>query len=62
MQPLLRDMLQGSRTLTVVSVVLLVLALPTGGLGLFDDRTVNGLPWTANVWAKSLKFQLSMAV
>jgi hypothetical protein len=61
-QALRLGVLQGSRTLTVVSVVLLVLALPTAALGLFDDRTVGNLPWAANVWAKPLKFQLSMAV
>jgi len=55
-------LLQGSRALTVVSAALLVLALPTWGLGFLDDRTVHGLAWTANVWAKPLKFQLSMAV
>jgi hypothetical protein len=55
-------LLQGSTALTVVSAALLVLALPTWGLGFVDDRTVHGVAWAANVWAKPLKFQLSMAV
>jgi hypothetical protein len=46
----------------VLALALLVLALPTLGMGFVDGRTVNGLPWAANVWAKPLKFQLSMAV
>lgn len=45
-----------------LALALLAAAVPTLLLGALDPRTVDGLPWTANVWAKPLKFQLSMAV
>jgi len=61
MKQLFRDGRHGSMALMLVSVALLVMALPTFGLRFIDERTVNGLPWSANVWAKPLKFQLSMA-
>ncbi|MGV3683563.1 MAG: hypothetical protein ACO1PM_28120 [Acidovorax sp.] len=43
-------------------LALLAMALPTSLMGQIDHRTVGDLAWTANVWAKPLKFQLSIAL
>ncbi len=58
----LGTIVEGSRLLAGLALALLAVALPTALLGALDERTVNGLPWTANVWAKPLKFQLAMAL
>jgi hypothetical protein len=48
--------------LWILAGVLLVMALMSA-LGMwFDERTVLAHPQAANVWAKPLKFQLSMAI
>ena len=50
----LGTVVEGSRLLGGLALALLAVALPTALLGAVDERTVNGLPWAANVWAKPL--------
>lgn len=47
-----------NRPLVSASAAMFALALPTFGMGLVDERTLDGL----NVWFKPLKFQVSLGI
>lgn len=56
--PLIAELLERQRTLTLYGAALLVLALVTSAAQLFDARLLDGV----NVWVKPTKFLVSVAI